>query len=251
MGLQLGTSPVQPARLPILEINFRWHHRRLLDIPVLNVATRIGWGQLLPGEKMSKTGILDSKDLARGVDIASSLDLRFESKRERRKARIHLTLIIATAAVTAINLLPGFQAPLIWAGCAVSALLLVRRLPTVRSSLRRTAATKESALQIQSLLIDSGHGHQAIAFKVSKFQPKMRVRVVTVSKDNCLSLRTYSVMPGSTATLEVENRQVYVKSWLSKTFGDKWTQLAQDRGISAPRARSPQLRFKSLPAPLE
>ncbi|OOW06997.1 hypothetical protein MF6394_01715 [Pseudomonas sp. MF6394] len=197
---------------------------------------------------MSKTGILDSKDLARGVDIASSLDLRFESRRERRKARIHLTLIIATAAVTAVNLLPGFQAPLIWAGCAVSALLLARRLPTVRSSLRRTAATKESALQIQSLLIESGHDEQAFAFKVSKFQPKMRVRVVTVTKDNCLSLRTYSVMPGSTATLEIENRQVYVKSWLGKTFGDKWTQLAQDRGISTPRARSPQLRFKSHPA---
>ncbi len=169
-----------------------------------------------------------------------------------RKAHIHLTLIIATAAVTVVNLLPGFQAPLIWAGCAVSALLLARTLPSVRSSLRKTAATKESALQIQSLLIQAGHVEQAFAFKVSKFQPNMRLRVVTVTKDNCLCLRTYSVVPGSTANLEIENRQVYVKSWLRKTFGDKWNQLAQDRGISTPRARGPQLRFKKLPAtPME
>lgn len=197
---------------------------------------------------MSKTGILDSKDLARGVDIASSLNLRFESRRERLKARIHLTLIIATAAVTSANLLSGLQSPLIWAGCAVSALLLARTRASVRSSLRKTAVTKESALQIQSLLIGAGHGEQAFAFKVSKFQPKMRVRIVTVTKDNCLSLRTYSVIPGSTAMLEIENRQVYVKSWLGKTFGDKWTQLAQDRGISTPKARAPKLRFKSLSA---
>ncbi|RMM39129.1 hypothetical protein ALQ79_200026 [Pseudomonas amygdali pv. lachrymans] len=201
---------------------------------------------------MSKTGILDIKDLARGIDIASSLDLRFDSRLERRKAQIHLTLIIATAAVTAVNLLPRFQAPLIWAGCAVSALLLARTLPSLRSSLRKTSATRESALQIQSLLIEAGHCDQAFAFKVSKFQPNMRLRVVTVTKDNCLCLRTYSVEHGSTATLEIESRQVYVKSWLSKTFGDKWSQLAQDRGLSTPRARGPQRRSTNLPStPME
>lgn len=195
---------------------------------------------------MSRKGILDSIDLSRGVDIASSLDLKYESRRERRKARIHLFLMLITAIAALGNLLPGLQLPAVWIVSAISALLLARTLPTVRSAMHRTKATKASALQIQSLLGRECPEDQAFAFKVSKFQPRMRLRVATISNDNRLCIRTYSVEAGGEACLEVEDRQVFVKRWLSRNFGEAWNQLALDRRISTPRARSPKVRFGTV-----
>lgn len=156
--------------------------------------------------------------------------------------------MLTTAAAALGNFLPGLQIPTVWVACSVTALLLARTLPTVRSALRKTKATKESALQIQSLLVEEVHGEQAFAFKVSKFQPKMRLRIATISKDNRVSIRTYSVAPGTPPTLKVEDRQIYVKRWLTRTYGDKWNQLALDRRISVPRARNPQFKFGTAPA---
>jgi len=192
---------------------------------------------------MSRKGILDSIDLSRGVDIASSLDLKYQSNRERRKTRIHLSLMLITAIAALGNFLPNLQLPAVWIVSSISTLLLARTFPTLRSALHRTQATKASALQIQSLLGRECHGDQVFAFKVSKFQPRMRLRVATISNDNRLCIRTYSVEAGKEACLEVEDRQVYVKRWLNRNFGEAWSQLALDRRISTPRARSPKVRF--------
>lgn len=192
---------------------------------------------------MSKTDILTSIELAKGLDIVSGLDLRFESRNARRRARLHLALMLGTATATAVNLHPDFQSSSIWAAIAFSTVLLARSLSTVRSALRKTQATKDAANQIQSLLLDDVHGDQAFAYKISAFQPKMKLRVATVSRDNRLCVRTYSVAPGEQPHLTVEERQVYVKVWLSKTFAQRWTRLATDRLISVPRTRTPHVRF--------
>lgn len=192
---------------------------------------------------MSKTDILTSIELAKGLDIVSGLDLRFESRRARRRARLHLALMLGTAAATAINLHPDFQISSIWAGIALSTVLLARSLSTVRSALRKNQATKDAAKQIQLLLLDDAHGDQAFAYKISAFQPKMKLRVATISRDNRLCVRTYSVVPGEQPHLTVEQRQLYVKVRLNKTFAQRWTRLASDRRISVPRTRTPQVRF--------
>lgn len=192
---------------------------------------------------MSKTDILSSIDLAKGLDIVSGLDLRFECQRARRKARLHLALMLTTAAATLINFHPDLQIPVVWAVIGLFSLLLARSLKAIRAALHENRATKEASKQIQALLIEDAGANQAFAYKISAFQPTMKLRVATITKDNMLCVRTYNVAPGEPARLTVEERQVYAKAWLNKTFGQKWVRLATDRGISVPRARDPQVRF--------
>lgn len=208
------------------------------------MAIRIGWGPKLPSGEMSKTDILTSIELAKGLDIVSGLDLRFESRRARRRARLHLALMLGTAAAAVVNFHPDLQALSVWAGIALSSLLLARSLSTVRTALRKSQVTKDAAKQIQSLLLNDVHDNQAFAYKISTFQPKMKLQVATVSRDNRLCVRTYSVAPGQEALLTIEERQVYVKVWLSKTFAQRWIRLAADRRISVPRTRTSQVRFE-------
>lgn len=193
---------------------------------------------------MSKIGILDRLEFCKGVDITSTLDLRYESKRARRNATVHLLLVLLTAVVAVLNLLPSLQQSSVWAICSLVALLLLRSRAAVRASLLKASSIKESALQLQARLLDDNHGDQPFAYKISTFQPKMRLRVAVISKDSRICIRTYSVAPGEPASLQLEQRQAYTKRWLCKTFGEKWYQLAADRMISTPKGRTPQARFE-------
>lgn len=186
---------------------------------------------------MSRTGILSTLELAKGVNITSALDLRYASRRARRKARWHLVLMFGTSALTAANFLPDLQSPLLWAACAIVALLLARTFPAVRASLLHARAVRASALRLQALVHQDAHGEQAFAYKLSAFQPRMKLRVAVISKDNRVSIRTYRAVPGEQAWLKVEGRQVYAKAWLEKVFGEKWRGLAAERGIPAHRAK--------------
>ena len=186
---------------------------------------------------MKTREILSKEELAAGADIVSALNLKVETKKARRNARAHLAMMTATGLAALINIHPMLQLPSIWAVTALSGILLARSIKPVSTALRKTRLTKAAASQIQHLLGIQRDAGQAFAYQFSGFQPDMTLAVATLAGNNYLKVTTYKVGPGQAPKVEVEERQVYVKAWLSATFNEKWERLAESRGMAASRFR--------------
>ena len=193
--------------------------------------------------RMRRRKILTSDELASGKDILSDLDLQIETRKVLAHARWNLLLILITTAISAANFIPDFQAPSLWIGCAIAASWLARRTKRVAQALQSRRLTKASAAQLQLYLDTEAASGQAFAYKHTAFKPDMSLTVVTLNKQNVMRMVTYQVAPETPPSIVAEDRQVYIKAWLFSTFADRWTRLAESRGISIPKQRIVATRF--------